>query len=103
MVPYRAVQLGRAGWRHLGPRRGRAPLPDGIAQSRDEALGGTLRVEGGLQLRQHRRGPAFEVVAFLGIAGQVVELPLGLGRGTGEAFGCPLTEAYVRENSEYTT
>jgi N-acetylglutamate synthase/N-acetylornithine aminotransferase len=26
-----------------------------------------------------------------------------LGAGTGEAFGCDLTEAYVRENSEYTT
>ena len=33
----------------------------------------------------------------------VIRLDLGLGRGTGEAFGCPLTEAYVRENSEYTT
>ena len=30
-------------------------------------------------------------------------LGLGLGDGTGEAFGCVLTEAYVRENSEYTT
>ncbi len=33
----------------------------------------------------------------------VIRLDLGLGRGTGEAFGCDLTEAYVRENSEYTT
>ncbi|MEO8208584.1 MAG: bifunctional glutamate N-acetyltransferase/amino-acid acetyltransferase ArgJ [Chloroflexota bacterium] len=33
----------------------------------------------------------------------VIELDLGLGDGTGEAFGCDLTEAYVRENSEYTT
>ena len=30
-------------------------------------------------------------------------LDLGLGEGTGEAFGCDLTEEYVRENSEYTT
>ena len=28
---------------------------------------------------------------------------LDLGHGTGEAFGCDLTEAYVIENSEYTT
>jgi glutamate N-acetyltransferase / amino-acid N-acetyltransferase len=33
----------------------------------------------------------------------VIRLDLGLGSGTGEAFGCDLTEAYVRENSEYTT
>ncbi len=33
----------------------------------------------------------------------VIELELGLGNGVGEAFGCDLTETYVRENSEYTT
>jgi glutamate N-acetyltransferase/amino-acid N-acetyltransferase len=33
----------------------------------------------------------------------LIRLDLGLGEGTGEAFGCDLTEAYVRENSEYTT
>ena len=37
-------------------------------------------------------------------AGEVlVRLDLGLGDGSGEAFGCDLTEAYVRENAEYTT
>jgi glutamate N-acetyltransferase/amino-acid N-acetyltransferase len=33
----------------------------------------------------------------------LVRLDLGLGDGTGEAFGCDLTEEYVIENSEYTT
>jgi glutamate N-acetyltransferase/amino-acid N-acetyltransferase len=33
----------------------------------------------------------------------LIRLELGLGAGTGEAFGCDLTEAYVIENSEYTT
>jgi len=33
----------------------------------------------------------------------LIRLDLGLGPGTGEAFGCDLTEAYVRENAEYTT
>jgi glutamate N-acetyltransferase/amino-acid N-acetyltransferase len=33
----------------------------------------------------------------------LVRLDLGLGDGIGEAFGCDLTEAYVVENSEYTT
>ncbi|TAL07536.1 MAG: bifunctional ornithine acetyltransferase/N-acetylglutamate synthase [Chloroflexota bacterium] len=32
-----------------------------------------------------------------------IDLDLGLGSGFGEAFGCDLTETYVRENSEYTT
>lgn len=33
----------------------------------------------------------------------LIRLDLGLGDGRGEAFGCDLTEEYVRENSEYTT
>ncbi len=33
----------------------------------------------------------------------VFALDLGLDAGRGEAFGCDLTEAYVIENSEYTT
>jgi glutamate N-acetyltransferase/amino-acid N-acetyltransferase len=33
----------------------------------------------------------------------LIRLDLGLGDGSGEAFGCDLTEAYVIENSEYTT
>ncbi len=33
----------------------------------------------------------------------LIRLDLGLADGTGEAFGCDLTEAYVIENSEYTT
>jgi glutamate N-acetyltransferase / amino-acid N-acetyltransferase len=33
----------------------------------------------------------------------LIRLDLGLGAGSGEAFGCDLTETYVTENSEYTT
>lgn len=33
----------------------------------------------------------------------VIGLDLGQGSGSGEAFGCDLTEQYVIENSEYTT
>ena len=33
----------------------------------------------------------------------LIRLDLGLGKGTGEAFGCDLTEQYVIENAEYTT
>ena len=33
----------------------------------------------------------------------LIGVEVGLGDGRGEAFGCDLTEAYVIENSEYTT
>jgi N-acetylglutamate synthase/N-acetylornithine aminotransferase len=33
----------------------------------------------------------------------VVRVDLGLGGGSGEAFGCDLTEQYVLENSAYST
>jgi glutamate N-acetyltransferase/amino-acid N-acetyltransferase len=33
----------------------------------------------------------------------LVRVDVGLGTGAGEAFGCDLTEGYVRENSEYTS
>ena len=33
----------------------------------------------------------------------LVRVDLGVGDGVGEAFGCDLTEEYVRENSEYST
>ena len=56
-------------------------------------------------------GPAGGPVAFDRAAARaamdapelVIGLDLGQGSGTGEAFGCDLTEAYVIENSEYTT
>ncbi|HEX7472540.1 MAG TPA: bifunctional ornithine acetyltransferase/N-acetylglutamate synthase [Candidatus Limnocylindrales bacterium] len=56
-------------------------------------------------------GPAGGPMAFdrTGVRGAMeapeclVRLDLGLGDGSGEAFGCDLTEAYVRANSEYTT
>jgi glutamate N-acetyltransferase/amino-acid N-acetyltransferase len=33
----------------------------------------------------------------------LIRLDVGLGSGSGEAFGCDLTEQYVIENAEYTT
>ncbi|HEY4190982.1 MAG TPA: bifunctional ornithine acetyltransferase/N-acetylglutamate synthase [Candidatus Limnocylindrales bacterium] len=46
-----------------------------------------------------------KAAARLSMGGEevLIRLDLGLGAGSGEAFGCDLTEAYVRENSEYTT
>ncbi len=65
------------------------------------AIGGHLVFDGPLG------GPvAFDrAAASQALAGDeaLFRLDLGLGDGTGEAFGCDLTEEYVRENSEYTT
>ena len=33
----------------------------------------------------------------------LIRVDLGIGDGSGEAFGCDLTEQYVIENSEYST
>jgi glutamate N-acetyltransferase/amino-acid N-acetyltransferase len=57
----------------------------------DGALGGPLPVD---------KAAARESMSGAEV---LIRLDLGLGSGTGEAFGCDLTEAYVIENSEYTT
>ena len=43
------------------------------------------------------------VRAKMGGPETLIRIDLGLGDGHGEAFGCDLTEEYVRENSEYST
>jgi glutamate N-acetyltransferase/amino-acid N-acetyltransferase len=70
---------------------------------------GTLRIAiAGHLVYDGRRGGPVDVdkaAASAAMAGDevLIRLDLGLGEGTGEAFGCDLTEQYVRENSEYTT
>lgn len=46
---------------------------------------------------------AAAVSASMAAAEVHVQADLGLGRGEGHAYGCDLTEAYVRFNAEYTT
>jgi glutamate N-acetyltransferase/amino-acid N-acetyltransferase len=49
---------------------------------------------------------AFDRAAVSGLMDSdevLLRIDLGLGDGTGEAFGCDLTEAYVLENSAYST
>jgi glutamate N-acetyltransferase/amino-acid N-acetyltransferase len=43
------------------------------------------------------------VAAKMDAAEVIVRLDLAAGSGSGEAFGCDLTETYVIENSAYTT
>ena len=80
--------------------RGGRPVPLDPARLR-VAIAGTLVFDG------PSGGPvAFDkadVRAAMDASECLFRLDLGAGDGTGEAFGCDLTEAYVRENSEYTT
>jgi glutamate N-acetyltransferase/amino-acid N-acetyltransferase len=46
---------------------------------------------------------ASSVAAAMAEPEVLIRVDLGDGEGTGEAFGCDLTEAYVIENSAYTT
>jgi len=46
---------------------------------------------------------AAAVRAAMDTAEVLIRVDLGLGDGSGEAFGCDLTEAYVVENSAYST
>ena len=66
--------------------------------SRSRATSSTTAARGGPV-------PVDKAAASAAMAGDevLIRLDLGLGEGTGEAFGCDLTEEYVRENSEYTT
>jgi len=66
-----------------------------------------ITIAGNLVFDGAQGGPvAFDRAAAradMNAAELVIGLDLGQGGGTGEAFGCDLTEAYVIENSEYTT
>jgi glutamate N-acetyltransferase/amino-acid N-acetyltransferase len=65
------------------------------------AIAGHLVYDGG------RGGPLeadrAAVRAAMGGDEVLVRVDVGLGDGRGEAFGCDLTEGYVRENAEYTS
>ena len=90
--------LEAAGLHHTEamPRAGRAPEldPDRL----QIAIAGTLVFKGTpLLFDRDAVRKAMDAPEVL------IRLHLGLGGGTGEAFGCDLTEAYVIENAEYTT
>ena len=46
---------------------------------------------------------AATVAAAMDAPELLIEVDLGRGQAAAEAFGCDLTEAYVRENSAYST
>jgi len=62
-------------------------------------------VEAGIdyRLRQLRQAPIYLASGDAATPARLQALFAQLGDGHGEAFGCDLTEAYVIENSEYTT
>jgi glutamate N-acetyltransferase/amino-acid N-acetyltransferase len=79
-----------------GPRAGRMPELD--VDKLQIAIAGTLVFKGAPLLFDRD-----EVRKAMDAPEVVIRLHLGLGGGTGEAFGCDLTEQYVIENAEYTT
>ena len=90
--------LEAAGLHHTEamPRAGRAPELD--LDKLQIAIAGTLVFKGTpLLFDRAAIRTAMEAPEVL------IRLHLGLGGGTGEAFGCDLTEQYVIENAEYTT
>jgi glutamate N-acetyltransferase/amino-acid N-acetyltransferase len=90
--------LEAAGLHHTEamPRAGRAPELD--LDRLQIAICGTLVFKGTPQLFDRAA-----VRAAMEAPEVLIRLHLGLGGGTGEAFGCDLTEGYVIENAEYTT
>ena len=90
--------LEAAGLHHTEamPRAGRAPELD--PDKLQIAIAGTLVFKGTpLLFDRDAVRKAMDAPEVL------IRLHLGLGGGTGEAFGCDLTEGYVKENAEYTT
>jgi glutamate N-acetyltransferase/amino-acid N-acetyltransferase len=90
--------LEAAGLHHseAAPRAGRPPKLD-IDRLRI-AIAGTLVFAGKpLDFDRDAVRQAMDAPEVL------VRLDMGLGHGSGEAFGCDLTEGYVIENAEYTT
>jgi len=90
--------LEAAGLHHTEamPRAGRAPELD--PDKLQIAIAGTLVFKGAPLLFDRDA-----VRAAMDAPEVLIRLHLGLGGGTGEAFGCDLTEGYVIENAEYTT
>jgi glutamate N-acetyltransferase/amino-acid N-acetyltransferase len=111
-------------WGRLAGAAGNARLADaavleaaGIPSAEAAARGGTaaaldpgslrIAIAGQLVFDGSRGGPVpFDrsaARAAMDAPEVLFRFDLGQGDGRGEAFGCDLTEAYVRENSEYTT
>jgi glutamate N-acetyltransferase/amino-acid N-acetyltransferase len=78
------------------PRAGRAPQLD--VDKLQIAIAGTLVFKGSPLLFDRAA-----VRAAMDAPEVLIRVHLGIGGGTGEAFGCDLTEGYVIENAEYTT
>ena len=101
---FKAAVHGRdPNWGRVAAAAGSARRPDGAPASVDPdslriALAGTP-VFAGAPLAFD----AASVSAAMEAPDVVVEVDLGMGRAGAEAWGCDLTEAYVRENAEYST
>lgn len=122
---FKAAVHGRdPNWGRIAGAVGNARLPDaaileagGLAP--DEAIRRTgtavavdpdavrIAIEGTIVFDGTTGGPVVfdkeAVRSRMGGPETIIRVDLGAGDGTGEAFGCDLTEQYVIENSEYST
>lgn len=91
-------------WGRIASAAGAARRPDGTpvglaVECLTIRIAGTAVFAGGAPLSFERAA----VAAAMNGPELLIELDLGAGDGAAEAWGCDLTEAYVRENSEYST
>jgi glutamate N-acetyltransferase/amino-acid N-acetyltransferase len=93
-----AEMLEAAGMHHAESMARAGRLPEMDLDKLRIAIAGTL-VFAGAPLPFERDA----VRAAMDAAEVLIRVDLGIGGGTGEAFGCDLTEGYVIENAEYTT
>jgi glutamate N-acetyltransferase/amino-acid N-acetyltransferase len=89
--------LEAAGLHQPKPRPGRSSAPELDLDKLQIAIAGTLVFKGTPLLFDRAAVRAMDAPEVL------IRVHLGVGGGTGEAFGCDLTEGYVIENAEYTT
>jgi glutamate N-acetyltransferase/amino-acid N-acetyltransferase len=93
-----AEMLEAAGMHHAEAVARAGRLPEMDLDKLRIAIAGTL-VFAGTPLPFDRDA----VRAAMDATEVLIRVDLGIGGGTGEAFGCDLTEGYVIENAEYTT
>jgi glutamate N-acetyltransferase / amino-acid N-acetyltransferase len=89
-------------WGRIGAAAGNATVEGRPVRLEEEKL--TIGIAGDAVFAGHPlEFDRQKVSALMNAPELIIRVDLGLGHGTGEAFGCDLTEQYVVENSAYST